>query len=379
MQKIISRVFFILLTILLSGCWDMVDINQASVITGVGIDYRKGQVIYTTQLARRASLLDEGTAEPLTENITSQGRTATEAARKVLLRSPAFPLWAHTDSIIIGEDLARNNMDVITDFLSRNRNLRPENSMLLAYQDTPEKILNAPIPLSAYSGTAIDELMENNESLEGVHVKIIMTDFLIDLVTPGIDPVLPQVSLAENNRIYLNGTAVFKNKKMVGSLNEQESRGYRWVHYKTYRGGILTVDSPIDKKALSFMITNISSKIRPILKNDQLQFEIKINTDLNLLEQTGRGNLMTNIRRRQLEQLADKEIQRQIKSCLDKAQSLNSDILGLGLQTFRYHPDYWHKVQDDWYKIYPHLQTEIKVESRLVGGYQLNNSADLKS
>ncbi len=88
---------------------------------------------------------------------------------------------------------------------------------------------------------------------------------------------------------------------------------------------------------------------------------------------------MTGPRRRQMEQLANKEIKRQIESCIDKAQSLHSDILGLGLMTYRYYPEYWQEVQDDWYKIYPHLQTQIKVESRLAGGYLLNHSADLEN
>jgi Ger(x)C family germination protein len=357
----------------------MIDINQAAVVTGVGIDYRQGQVIYTTQFAQRASLLDKGTAEPLTENITSQGKTVTEAARSVLLIAPEFPLWAHADVIMIGENLARDNLDILTDFLARNRNLRPEISLLLAYQETPEKLLNVPVPLSPHSGTAINQLLENNESLEGVHVKVITKDFLSHLITPGIDPVLPQISLSENNNLYLSGMAVFKGRRMVGSLNEQESRGYRWLNYKANQGGTLTVYSPIDKKALTFMITNISNKIRPLFKDDQLQCRIEVNTSLNLLEQTGEGNLMTGPRRRQMEQLANKEIKRQIESCIDKAQSLHSDILGLGLMTYRYYPEYWQEVQDDWYKIYPHLQTQIKVESRLAGGYLLNHSADLEN
>ena len=379
MRKVTSCILLIFITLLLSGCWDMIDINQAAVVTGVGIDYRQGQVIYTTQFAQRASLLDKGTAEPLTENITSQGKTVTEAARSVLLIAPEFPLWAHADVIMIGENLARDNLDILTDFLARNRNLRPEISLLLAYQETPEKLLNVALPLSPHSGTAINQLLENNESLEGVHVKVITKDFLSHLITPGIDPVLPQISLSENNNLYLSGMAVFKGRRMVGSLNEQESRGYRWLNYKANQGGTLTVYSPIDKKALTFMITNISNKIRPLFKDDQLQCRIEVNTSLNLLEQTGEGNLMTGPRRRQMEQLANKEIKRQIESCIDKAQSLHSDILGLGLMTYRYYPEYWQEVQDDWYKIYPHLQTQIKVESLLAGGYLLNHSADLEN
>ncbi len=379
MRNTISSIFLLMLILLLNGCWDMIDINQAALITGVGIDYQKDQVIYTAQFAQKVTPQEAGTGKPLTESFTAQGQTVTDAARKVLLRSPVFPLWAHTDLILIGEGLAREDLALLSDFLLRNRNLRPEAAIIVAYQDTPEKILNVPMPLSPYSATAINQLLDNNEAFEGVHVKVTMKDFLSHLVTPGIEPVVPQISLSENEKLTLNGAAVFRNRRQVGSLNEQECRGYRWLHYNINRGGLLTITSPTDKKPLSFDIANISSKIRPVFKNDKLIYEIKVNTSLNLLEQTGQGNLMTDSRRRQLEKLADQEIKRQIKLCVEKSQSLNSDILGLGLQTHRYYPEYWQDVEGDWDTFYPRLQIEIKVKSQILSGYLLKESVDLES
>lgn len=376
------NIFLIALTIaaiFLGGCWDMIDINEASVVTGVGIDYKDGAIIFTAQFAQSVSLLEAGAGQPLAETITARGQTASVAGRKVMLSSPVFPLWAHTDLIMVGEDLAHHDLSLLGDFLLRNRNLRPDAAVVLARQDTPETLLNVPVPLSPYSATAINEMLNNDETFEGVHVKVLMIDFLSDLATPGIEPVLPQISLSGGNKIYLNGAAVFKGRKMVGSLNEQECRGYRWLYHKENRGGTVTINSPIDKKALSLEIDSIASKIRPVFKGDQLVIEINVDTELKLLEQTGQGNLMAEQGRTQLENLAEQEIKKQIEACVAKSQRLNSDILGFGRQVYRYYPGYWQKAEDHWEADYPKLVTKIRVTSRVTGDSLLKKSLNLRT
>jgi hypothetical protein len=119
----------------------------------------------------------------------------------------------------------------------------------------------------------------------------------------------------------LKGTAVFKERKWVGSLNEEESRGYRWLHYKTKYGGMLIINSPVDKQAVLLEVNNFSSKIKPVIKNGQLKFDITVDTSLHLYEQSGSGNLMTEKQRREMEKLANREIERQIKACLDSPKA----------------------------------------------------------
>lgn len=378
-MRIVVSGILLIFTLLLGGCWDMIDINSAAIISGIGIDYHKNRVIFTTQFARQVSPLTVGSAIPQTETFTSSGQTITEAARSITLREPAYPLWAHTNTIIISENLAREDLGLLGDFLLRNRNLRRESYIVLAYQDTPEKLLEVPVPLSAYSSNGIKELLDINESRDGAYVPVTLLEFLSRLTTAGIQPVLPQISLAGNQKLHLNGTAVFRDRQLVGSLNEEESRGYRWLHYKTNKGGMLTVNSPLDNKAVSLDINRISSKIRPVLKDDKLIFNIEVNTTLNLFVQSGVGELMTDHGSRQLERLANQEIKRQINACISKSQSLNSDILGFGLQTYRYHPEYWQQAQKDWPAIFPGVQTNIVVNSVLVEGYLIDKSVKLKS
>jgi len=363
--------------LLMIGCWDMTDINQAVIISGVGVDYRNGKVIYIHQIDQKVSQIEEGAGRPLTESIISQGRTFTEAARSANLSSSNYFLLGQIDLIMVGEDLAQRDMNLFSDFILRNRFLRLDTYMVLAVNDTPEKVLDEPMPLTAFSAIGMKNLLDNNEVRGGVFVPVTMLDFLGSLSTAGIQPVLPQVSISEGE-VILKGTAIFKERKWVGSLNEEESRGYRWLHSKTKHGGMLTIDSP-DGQAMLFDVNNFSSKIRPIIDNAQLKFEITVDTSLLLMDQSGSNNLITEKQRRQIEKLANLEIKRQVQACLDKSQSLNSDILGLGLQTYKYYPEYWQEVEKDWHSTFPKVKADITVKSQVVGGHLATKPVKLRS
>jgi len=364
--------------LLMTGCWDMTDINQAVIISGVGVDYRNNKVIYIHQIDQKVSQIEEGAGRPLTESIISQGRTFAEAARSANLSSSNYFLLGQIDLIMVGEDLAQTDMNLFSDFILRNRYLRLDTYMVLAVNDTPEKVYAEPMPLTAFSAMGMKNLLDNNEVRGGVFVPVTMLDFLGGLSTAGIQPVLPQISLSEG-KVMLKGTAVFKERKWVGSLNEEESRGYRWLHYKTKYGGMLIINSPVDKQAVLLEVNNFSSKIKPVIKNGQLKFDITVDTSLHLYEQSGSGNLMTEKQRREMEKLANREIERQIKACLDKSQSLNSDILGLGLQTYRYYPEYWQEVEKDWPSIFPKVKADITVKSKVAGGHLAAKPVKLRS
>ena len=226
MRKLIGWLF--LLAIFLSGC-GKIEINDACIPLSLGGDYKDNQIIISTQLANPSSPEKSGGDTPQFKVITGSGETFTEAVRNTSLSLATVPLWSHTQLSIIGENLAKHDISHVVDFLARNRYARKNNLLVIAHNASPEEILNVKPIIEPYTAIAIKNILKVQETQLGIYTPIDTTELLQRLASPGIEAVVPMITIAKNgnkDQILLDGMAVFKGTRMIGTLNEMESRGY---------------------------------------------------------------------------------------------------------------------------------------------------------
>ena len=346
------------------GCWNLVEINNTAIVAGLGADLQEnGQMHFAVQL-ETASTKKEGGVKIKNLVLTSDGRTITEAARNITLYLPRIPLWPHASTLVIGENLARNDMALIADFFMRNRNVRMDSDMLIAHNLPLEELFSVNDPLTGCSLRCMEQLLRFQETSLGIYVPVSIAEFFFKLATPGVDPVLPIVTVTAidgGQDLKLQGTAVFRDRRMVGFLNEKESRGYRWLNPGKKMGGLLGVEMPGGKGRVVFEVVNFKTKQTPRLQDGSLVMDIQIETAVNFYEQTGTAELVGIEQRSNLESVAARQIKQEIQACIDKSQSLNSDILGWGRTLYRHYPAEWEKLQYHWSELYPQTRANIKV------------------
>lgn len=388
----------LIITIILSllfnaGCWDLREINESAVPNCIGIDLGENKKInFSTLFIQPMAPGESGSSE--IENIvtTTSDYSVAMAARRVLLSLCRVPEWPHAQNMVLGEKLVRNELPIIADFLIRNRNIPPNINLLIALQSPPEEFL-----AQVNSTTSnLKQLVVINEHLQGTYVPISLGDYIYKLMTPGIEPAVPQIIMEEipavktaaaggdknkekadnkNKRIVLHGTAVFKGQKMVGSLNETESRGYRWLNSHIRNGGLLLVKDPLQPQDyVALEICNFNSKTTPQLTNNTIKMHITVQARVKFYEATGNTELLTPPMLKKLEEAANQEISRQVKSCINKSQNYNSDILGWGLNLQQYQPDAWKILKKDWNALYPLIEYDVKVKTKITHSYLSNKS-----
>ncbi|PKM77513.1 MAG: hypothetical protein CVU90_06605 [Firmicutes bacterium HGW-Firmicutes-15] len=371
MRKSLLLIIFIIPLIFISGCWEKREINDTAVTTGFGADLNaQEQISFSVQLAQPTAPGESGTDNSQSKVFTASGTTITEAARKTLLFLPQMPLWSHSNAFIIGEKMARKDVSLMTDFLSRNRNVRPEVIMLVALQTTPGEVLKIPLPLRRFSGKNFGNLLKIQETQLGIYVPVTLNDFISKLSIPGVEPAVPQVAIVKEEKkekLILQGMAVFKGPQMVGSLNEMESRGYRWLNSTVNHGGIIIIRSPINNEdTITLEINQFQHKTRPQLNQGKLKMEIDVETELVFYEQNGTGELLNLEMSKLMEELARQEIEKEISACIIKSQSLQSDILGWGRSVNRYQPEEWKWLGSEWPSIFPGVESEIRVKTKII-------------
>lgn len=324
--------------------------------------------MFTVQLAKPAPVEGGSSSEdPLFLTLTEKGETMTEAARRIMLTRPRMPLWPHASVTVIGENLAQEKLSLIADLLMRNRNIRKNSTLVISHDASAQEILETETLLKPYPALAIDKLLQLQENQLGIYQPVTLEEFIEKLARPGVEPAVPQVSIkkiAGKNILILNGTAVFRKDKMVGSLNEIESRGYRWLQPGMHPGGMIIVPSPLNKDhRLSLELLRAQTIIRPEIENESLRIRVEMDAEGNFYDQSGTGNVLTINNIKAIEQLGEAQIEKEMMSAITRAQQLNSDIFGWGQMMEQKYPSVWDQIKSRWHTDYfPYIPIDFKVK-----------------
>lgn len=365
-------IFFLVISLCLSaGCWNQVNINDTGIVSGIGVDFTdNGKIHLMTQINKP---VNQQTTSLESQYIvaSASGDTVTEAARKVVLTLPRYPLWSHSDVFIIGEKLAKEDLRLILDFAFRNRNIRMANAVLVTHNTTLDKLFNSDCHLSLCSSRGIQKILLSQEKMLGIYVPVTLLEFITMSTTPGIEPFCPMVSVTKDIKdqdiITLNGTAVFRDHKMAGFLNITESRGLYWLKTRQNYGAVIDVKLPQKPNIkVALEVYELKTTIRPRIEGEQIFMDIAVKVNFNIEEIIGDLNQQDPKFIGAIEKAAEKEVKRQIKSCINKGQELNSDFIGFGRYLYRYYPKHWEKIKDDWYNYYPQVETNIDVKASLI-------------
>lgn len=368
-------IIIFLFPLFLSGCYDRAETTQTVLCAGVGVDINRQQRIdFTVQLNKPVDPQKTTTFTQQVENIFTEGASITEAARRVTLMVPRLPLWSHADIFVIGGHMAHLGLGGLPDFVSRNRNIRHDIIVLISPYNKPEEIFKSSCPLSLCSSRGILRILKFQEQSLGNYVSTDMLNFISCLATPGIDPAVPQVVITKdikgNNILTIKGTAVFREDKMVGSLNEKESRGYRFMMSQKKQGGLITLKSPFDRcRYIDFEISRFKSSIKPVKKDGRIVIHLKTEVQLNILGTQAKREILTPEKLPALEKAAARQIKDDIIACVKKAQNLNSDILGFGQAIYRYMPEEWESIAASWRQLYPEIDYEVEVKAQIKNAY----------
>ncbi|MEQ8176527.1 MAG: Ger(x)C family spore germination protein [Syntrophomonadaceae bacterium] len=376
-MKRLSAAVLIILLLLSPGCGS-IEINQASVPMGMAIDYKDQQIHLAVQMANPTSPEKSGGQGPKFFILTATGRTIIEAVRNIMLSFPRFPLWSQAGIYIFGEDFARSDMAIFADSVTRNRFIRKNIPIVVAHGATAQELINVKPLIEPYTSTAIRDLLQTQESQLGIYTPVTMIEFVDRLSAPGIEPVLPMVTIdrsAGKEKLLLDGMAVFKDRKMVGTLNEAESRGYRLLRPKMIEGGLFVIRSPQDENGwITLELSRSQAKITPVVEGSQITMKIELKAEGNFYEQTGTGDLFSLPMFNQLNALASQELEKEIRQCIAQAQTLNSDFLGWGQTIQASHPGQWKELEPQWGQVFPTVQADVKVDFQIRRSYLTDKS-----
>ncbi|MCH1640809.1 Ger(x)C family spore germination protein [Paenibacillus timonensis] len=366
----------------LSGCWDAEELNRRAVVSGIGIDRAPGEQEY--RVSFQVIIADEisgksGRGATPTMVYSAQGRSVMEAVRKVSLLVPRLVSTAHTRIVVISEELARQGISDIVDFLDRDSDIRLTTKIYIAKNGVQaHDIISGLTPMGKITAYSIAQKTEMTAQEFGANYPIELDDIIRDLLVPDSGPVINGVDILGSAKevgkksnlektdnlgiIRMSNLALFKGDKLKGWLDEEESLGLVWIKDKMNKTPIIIAPDGLGE--ISLDVRRSKTSIRVIPKDPEHPVVVvKVTAQLSIREMDSTIDLRDPAALSALEVYVNKEIVKKMKSAVSKAQSLNSDIFCFGQKFERQHPKAWKQLKGKWSDLFPKLEVEYQVDS----------------
>ena len=383
MRKLLACLFlFTIISGVLCGCWSRKELGELAIVLGVGVDRTPdGQVRLTLQLAKPRAFAGgasggegAGAKEPTTWVISETGSTILDAQRKLATRISRHINWAHNVIAVFGEEAARHGMRRYINFFTRSPQSR-EIAWILVAKGEAKDILETASRLENSSAQDIGYLARAKTGYS-VNFK----DFKIMLATKGSNPIASGVELVErgvapgpekeksvkHEGAALTGTAVFKDEKLAGWLDESETRGLLWLRGEILKG-VITLPSPTGQgKVMSVEIMRGHTEVEPYYDGESVWFVVKIVVEGDLLEQQSSEDITERDVRKAIEKEMAREVEEKARLALEKAQGeYGVDIFGFGVAFHRKYPKVWTDLEDRWDEVFAGAYVDCAVEAHL--------------
>ncbi|MED3563363.1 Ger(x)C family spore germination protein [Bacillus xiapuensis] len=383
-KKLLCWVF--LCNFLLSGCWDQRELSEISVVTGMAIDKSdEGKFSLTTE-GISAQELNPKTASGFTSSIifTLEGDTISELSQKMNVGASKNVIYSHMQTLVIGEEIAKEGLLEFIDFLERNREIRDDFNIIIAHNVKAADILKVTYPIQKSSSLKLHVQLESILQNWGGDPDVRLNDVVQAYTSPGRHPVMAAVTIQGNPEaggsvdnlkevspkaiVILDSLAIFKQGKLLDFLPLEDARNYLWVEGKLTRTA-LSVPCQEDKY-ISVRIYNSKTRTKARMIRGLPVININVRSEA-YLDGTQCINDITQIKTyEQYEKLTAKMIEKNILSNIKKVQKeYQTDIFGFGEEMYRQDYQNFKKVQDHWDELFSDaiVKVHVKVQLRRSG------------
>ncbi|MGO4273502.1 Ger(x)C family spore germination C-terminal domain-containing protein, partial [Paenibacillus sp. TAF58] len=175
-------------------------------------------------------------------------------------------------------------------------------------------------------------------------------------------------------RLKYMGIAVFKKDKLLGWLNEEESKGYNYTQGKVKSTAVL-LTCPNEESHMSVELLRTKNDTKVVMKNGKPSIKLKIKavgvvTDVQCpMDLTKPSSIL------QIEQLTQNKIKASILSVIKTVQTqYKSDIFGFGEEVERSYPKYWEGAKNNWEDIMSTMKVDVQIEVKVKQMFKTSKS-----
>ena len=376
--------------LLLSACWDNLEVEERGFVSGIAIDTansRSNIVIEPTQLKQdgeqllqqEEKILDQNNEEnntqdnkfkltqqlivpsglgqaqnsggntvPAFRNLSQTGDTIIEMNRDMIKQAGRITNVTHLNVVLFSEAVATKEevfADLMDIFLREKEMLRSVKVAIT--KDHAGDYLYILPENEKIPGMYISKLLENKSNLE-IAQPLTVGD-VQSLLLSKKSFAIPILNIVNATTINYTGLSIYNGKqnKVIGMLTGDNAKGLNFINSKNQTG---TLNITFNNHDLTLEILKVNSEVS-LTNNDinDLKFHITINVDTGIAEQYGSLDIMNDTHYKELKKALEEEITKITTRTVSILQKdVQTDLLGLDTHLYKYHYPLWSKVKNDW-------------------------------
>lgn len=347
----------VLIALFTSGCWSRTEVSDLAIVSLIALDRTEdGQmglwlhIVNPRQVGRIVGGGGAGGNDLPFVTLHARGETLMQASRQIQLELSRKLFWAHARVILIGEGLARSGVKEAVDFLTRHRELRLTN-YLLTVPGPVESLIASRFDLEHLPAEALREL-----SRSGIGARVTVGEFARTLASPGSAtftgtaravPPPEGAPAGQQSSVQLSGAALYREGRLVGFLDDRETRGLLWLRGEMGRGALnVTIPGKEGFVAMEWVSASVRRVAQPYGKQILIQLQASVDTDVK--EQSAALDLSNPQVIQQIETQVRKAVQQRMETALQRLQELNVDAADFGTLIHRQQPQLMRPYAAGW-------------------------------
>jgi spore germination protein len=381
LKKIIP---ILLICILMSGCWDKVEIDKRNLVSIIGVDVgeQAGKEKELKELSPNESFTSMDLkklkitlgAPNISELVPNQGGTAKDmyittdaysmqdAVHKASLKSSRDINFSHVRLLVLSKDLMTHPEIAreVIDYLQREPSLNRNMYVVLSYGKAEDYIKFKP-PMEKNIENYINGLIENSK--QNNILPITLNEFLVLLSENG-NAMLPRLTIEQDkNNLKVSGVGIIKDYKYKGDLSPIQTSNLEMLRGKL-KGGRKVVyrnGHPID-----FVIDGVDRKISMDNQEGKLTFNISLNIEGELKDYYVGGEVFSKDTLKELQDNLNNAIKQECEEVVKITQSeFEVDPIGVREYVEKYQPSVWQQVENNWASVYSNATINIIVNCNI--------------
>lgn len=344
-----SILVILLLSLLLTGCWGAKEIEHMIYVNSVGVDYRNDKVVIYLQIINFSGIAKKESGQSQRQKTyvaKGEGNSFDAAIFHLYSTSPQKIAWSHVKTIVFSEEALKHGIvNEVLDVWDRYYEFR-YTVWTMATKEPIEEVFNTPstAELSVLYSQLNSPLNPYTQSSE--IAPLYLYEFIRKWNEEGQTVLLPYLTIArdwtENKKVSPKlkpgGICFLENKRFQRCMARRYLLGLRWLEKKTERTP-LEIKEKNSVRAILVM-NKIKPSIKPKVTAGKATFNIKISMQATIPE------LKERFKEKELEELAAREIKKQIMGTYLKGLESGVDVLGLSETIYRDMPNAWNRLEE---------------------------------
>jgi spore germination protein KC len=361
MKKSLLILVTLVLVLLLTGCWDNVEINDREYIFAVGID--KGEddnFLFTAEIPK----INEGSEE---ERLiyTAESKNFANFYNDSFLRSDKVISDRLMQVIVIGESTASDPSCIkrIFDEIERSPQINRRVKIAVAKGDAKD-IITTEIPSNPIVGRYLSELLvklkkENYQDIYTFDEALLnFKDFNSEMI-----PLVEKI----DDGLKIEKSAVIKNYQHIGNLSYEENEIIMLL-LDPSNSNMKSVNIKLEDSSISLGAVSIRTIERIDLENSKLtaNYYVDLFCYIDSFE-LGNKSLSDQKFLEQIKVTATNQISEQTVNTINKLQKIyKSDLLKIKDKLYKFHKTDYDKIKDNYEQVFSdaninvHYSIEIK-------------------